>query len=118
VTLTNRSDSGSKSKWKIIKCGVLQGSVLGPLLFLFDINDLPKILTKNNNMVLHADDTSIIITDKNKLQFKINFNQIFKQIHMWFNTNLLTLNLKKTQYLEFRTRNSCNSPTQIVTKGI
>jgi hypothetical protein len=64
-------------------------------------------------MVLYAVDTSIIITDKNKLKFKINLKQIFKQINTWFNTNLLTVNLKKTQYLEFRTRNSCNSPTRI-----
>jgi hypothetical protein len=113
VTLANRSYSGSKSKWEIIKCGVPQDSVLGPLFFLFYINGLPKIQTKNNNIVLYVDDTSIIITDKNKLKFKINRNQMFKQINMWFNTNLLTLNLKKTQYLEFRTRNSCNSPTRI-----
>jgi hypothetical protein len=92
VTLGSRSDNSSKSKWEIIKCGVPQGSILGPLFFLFYINDLPKILTKNNNMVLYADDTSIIITDKNKLKFKISLNQICKQLNMWFNTNLLTLN--------------------------
>jgi hypothetical protein len=62
------------------------------VFFYFYINDLPKILTKNNNMVLYADDKSTIITDKNKLKFKINLNQIFKQINMWFNTNLLSLN--------------------------
>jgi hypothetical protein len=108
VTLANRSDSGSKSKWDIIKCGVPQGSVLGPSFFLFHINYFPKILTKNNNMVLYADDTSIIITGKNKL--KLNLNHNFKQINTWFNTNLFTLNKKN---LEFRTRNSCNSPTRI-----
>jgi hypothetical protein len=91
VTLGNRSDSGSKSKWEIIKCRVPQGSVLGLLFFLVYINDLPNLLTKNNNTVLFADDTSIIITDKNKLKLKIKLNQIFKQI----------------------SRNSCNSPTRI-----
>jgi hypothetical protein len=66
VVLDNKGNNGSTSKWEMIKCGVPQGSILGPLLFLFYINDLPKILNKDNYMVLYADDTSIIITDRNK----------------------------------------------------
>jgi hypothetical protein len=64
-------------------------------------------------MVLYADDTSIIITDTNNLNFKTNLNQTFKDINIWFNANLLTLNFNKTQYLEFRSMNSCNIVTQI-----
>jgi hypothetical protein len=95
------------------KCGVLQGSILGPLFFLFYINDLPKVLNKDNSMVLYADDTSIMITDTDKLNFEINLNHTFRHINIWFNANLLTLNFQKTQYLEFRCMNSCNSATQI-----
>jgi hypothetical protein len=40
-------------------------------------------------MVLYSDDTSIIITDTNKLNFKINLNQTFRDINIWFNANLL-----------------------------
>jgi hypothetical protein len=79
--------------------------ILGPLLFLFYINDLPKIINKDNSMVLFTDDTSIIITDTNKLDFNININQTFQDINAWFNANLLALNFSKTQYLEFRTKN-------------
>jgi hypothetical protein len=63
-------------------------------------------------MVLYADDTSIIITDTDKLDFEINLNQTFRHIYLWFNDNILTLNFQKTQYLKFRCMNYCNSVTQ------
>jgi hypothetical protein len=64
-------------------------------------------------MVLFTDDTSIIVTDSNKLKFERNFNQTFKDINTWFNANLLTLNFSKTQYVEFRPMNYYNVTTQI-----
>jgi hypothetical protein len=64
-------------------------------------------------MVLFADDTSIIITDRNKLDFNLNINQTFKDINTWFKVNLLTLNFNKTQYLEFRTKSYYNVNTHI-----
>jgi hypothetical protein len=65
VVLGNRIDTNNSSKWESINCGVPQGSILGPLFFLFYINDLPKIINKDNNMVLFEDNTSIIKTDTN-----------------------------------------------------
>jgi hypothetical protein len=112
VLLGNRIDSSNSSKWESIKCGVPQGSILGPLVFLFYITDLPKIINKDNNMVLFADDTSIIITDANKLNFKMNLNQTFED-NTWFNVSLLTLNFNKTQYVEFQSKNYYNITTQI-----
>ena len=64
-------------------------------------------------MVLFADDTSIIITDTNQRDFNVNANQTFHDINTWFKVNLLTLNLNKTQYLEFRTKNYYKVNTQI-----
>ena len=113
VALGNITDSNNSSKWDVIKCGVPQGSILGPLFILFYINALPKILNKDNNMVPFVDDTSIIITDTNKLDFNISINQTFQGTNTWFNVNLLTLNFNKTQYLEFRTKNYYNVNTQI-----
>jgi hypothetical protein len=67
----------------------------------------------DNNMVLYADDTSIVITDTNIHNFRIDLNRTFSEINTWFKANLLTLNFKKTQYIEFRTRNGYKRPTWI-----
>jgi hypothetical protein len=64
-------------------------------------------------MVLFADDTSIIITDINKLNFEINLKQTFKYINTWFTSNLLALNFDKTQYMEFRPMNYYNVTTKV-----
>jgi hypothetical protein len=84
----------------MIKNGVPQGSILGPLFLLLYTNDLTKIITKNNSMALFADDTSLLITGFNKLDFNININHSLRSIICWFNSNLLTLNFDKTQYVE------------------
>jgi hypothetical protein len=76
-------------------------------------NDLPTIVNNDNNMVLFADDTSIIITDTNWKDFNVNANQTFQDINTWFKVNLLTLNINKPQYLEFGTKNYYNVNTQI-----
>jgi hypothetical protein len=70
----------------------------------FYISDLPKIITKYNRLVLFADDTSLLITDSNSLDFNININQSFRNIIPWFNSNLLILHFNKTHYVEFRTK--------------
>jgi hypothetical protein len=76
----NNNKNNSSSKWELIKDGVPQGSVLGPLLFLLHTNNLPKIIPKNNSIVLFADDSSIIITDSNNIDFNINVNQSLTSI--------------------------------------
>jgi hypothetical protein len=105
VTLNNNTNNNSSSKWEMIKNGVPQGSFLGPLFFLLYINYLPKIITKDNSMVLFADNTSLLITGFNKLDCNINITQSLHSIISWFNSNLLILNFDKTHYVEFRTKN-------------
>jgi hypothetical protein len=51
-------------------------------------------------MVLFADDTSLLITDSNDLDFNININQSFRNIISWFNRNLLIMNFNKTHNME------------------
>ena len=96
TTCNNKS-----SDWKRIHCGVPQATILCPLLFLIYINELPAVINKNNNMVLYADNASVIISDTNTNDFNIQANLLFNNINIWFENNLLHLNLSKTYYLEF-----------------
>jgi hypothetical protein len=77
-------DGNKCSEWKEIKCGVPQGSVLGPVLFLLYINDLPKNISDLSKPMLFADDTSILISDKDPTNFKIQINKLFNIINKWF----------------------------------
>ena len=84
----------------------LRDQYLAPCFFLLYVNDLPKITDENSKLILFADDTSIIITSPNPTNFENSVNKIFHDINRWFNTNLLSLNLDKTHYMQFVTKNS------------
>jgi protein associated with RNAse G/E len=73
-----------------------QRSILGSLFLLICINDLSTVTNKDNNMVLFADDTNIIITDSNRWDFNTNADQMFQDINTWFNVNRLSFNFNKT----------------------
>jgi hypothetical protein len=113
VTLNKVDHNNYSSKWVRLKCGVHPGSVLGPLLFLVYTNDLPTIINKDNNIVLFADDTSIIITDTKKDDFTLHADNLFNDINSWSDNNLLTLNFNKTHYLLFRSQKHCRINMQI-----
>ena len=80
-------------------CGVPQGSVLGPLLFLLYINDLPSSVRFES--ILFADDTTFQISADNLKDLYSITNIELKKAHQWFNSNLLTLHVQKTNLMIF-----------------
>ena len=80
----------SFSAWKKITDGVPQGSVLGPLLFLIYVNDLPKTVNDKTIPILFIDDISIIVKSSNSKDFQTNMVTAFNCVNKWFKVNLLS----------------------------
>ena len=88
----------SSSKLVIDK-GVPQGSILGPILFLIYINDLPT--ATDLFTLLFADDTSFLISGKNLNDIVLKLNKELKKICTWFRANDMSLNPEKTKFIIF-----------------
>ena len=90
--------NGYLSSERNIKCGIPQGSILGPLFFLIYINDLPKCLT-NTKARLFADDTNITAVGNNIKEVEGAMNSDLENLYKWLTANKLSLNVTKTEFL-------------------
>ena len=100
ATCTN----GTKSSYKNVNCGVPQGSILGPLLFLLYINDLPNVSLFD--VRLFADDACLLLDNKYPNLLELNINNELIKINNWMKVNKLSINYKKTNFMIFTRRRS------------
>lgn len=97
--------SNTKSKMLSINCGVPQGSILGPLLFIIYINDIINV-SKLTTLIMFADDTNLFFSDSNLNNLIEVVNSELDKISLWFKLNKLSLNVNKTNFIFFKASNS------------
>ena len=99
--LTNRKHKlkykGFTSGSQDVTCGVPQGSVLGPLLFLLYINDLSSVC-QQGKFLLFADDTAVLYSTPNISDLQSIISMSFPRITEWLHANRLSLSVSKTYY--------------------
>ena len=104
--LSNRKQvvdvQGTMSSPQAITCGVPQGSILGPLLFLLYVNDMPSSVTCD--LMLYADDSALIVAGRNVCEIEQRLSQEMISLSTWLESNKLSLHLGKTESILFATK--------------
>jgi len=101
VTIKTSHVSNCTSAWELVKHGVSQGSILGPLLFLFYINDLPQLVKDIALPVLFAYDKSFLIAHPNSMNMNQDLKLVLEITQKWFQSNIMLLNYDKTTFMQF-----------------
>ena len=101
--LCNRSQlvciNGVNSDSSPIVCGVPQGSILGPLLFLAYVNDMKLSVTCK--LLLYADDSALLISGKSLVNIEQQLTTQLNYVHEWLIDNRLSIHLGKTEVILF-----------------
>ena len=101
-----------------LTCGVPQGSILGPLLFLLYVNDMPQSVSCD--LLLYADDSCLVFSDSNIDKIEAQLNKDFNSICDWFVDNKLSIHFgeDKTKSIVFGSKNKLKSTRELhITHG-
>ena len=101
------------SSQKTISCGVPQGSILGPLLFLVYVNDLASVSDVLFSL-LFADDTNLFLEGTDVKLMQQTMNQELEKISIWLKVNKLSLNISKTHFIFFKGKKRLNEEPLIL----
>ena len=88
--------------------GVPQGSILGPLLFLIFINDLPNMI-ELCGVSLYTDDTAIFYFSDDIDDVRLSIQHDLQSVSVWMKENRLSLNIKKTKFMQLGSKRHLNS---------
>ena len=100
--------NGRLSTPRTITCGLPQGTILGPLLFLMYINDLPNCLWEASPRIF-PDDTNITLTAKTLTELKLALTPELSNLNCWLRANRLSLNVAKTELMIIGSRQRLNT---------
>ena len=92
--------NGILSNAKHVTCGVPQGSILGPLLFLIYVNDMPGAV--KCKLLLYADDSALMVSGSNVTEIETTLTVEHNSIHKWLVDNKLSLHLGKTNNYNYK----------------
>ena len=100
--------NGAQSQVNTLELGVPQGSVLGPLLFILYVNDLPANI-KQGHVTMYADDTTITVSAGTSEELCQNVTSVCNDMNIWCRKNGLILNTDKTVYMSMFNRKPVNN---------
>lgn len=107
---TNKQKNSIHSDFVYTCIGVPQGSILAPILFIIYTNDLTINIEPGIHITQYADDTSLLISDKNNEIIQHKCDLILNNLLNWLNANQMFLNINKTIFLQFHNAQKRNLP--------
>jgi hypothetical protein len=103
--------NGTMSSPRKITCGVPQGSILGPLLFLLYVNDMKSAV--RCKLLLYADDSVLLVSDKSVKSIEKILIEELHNINKWLVENKLSLHLGKTESILFGSKQKINKSPKL-----